>query len=121
MSLPKFSEILFRINNPGVSTDRNISESATYSYDDMKAPGNASLTTGHEADDINYKSVAAHMTSKGVPPHHVKAIVAHLKQGDGYDDSDKKGYDVKSYHGKYTVHSTSSPDTGISKFHVQEE
>ncbi len=44
MSLPKFSEILFRINNPGAQT---VVESATYSYNDMKAPGDASLSMGY--------------------------------------------------------------------------
>lgn len=118
MSLPKFSEILFRINNPGAQT---VVESATYSYNDMKAPGDASLSMGYEANDINYANVASHMKSKGVPPHHVKAIVAHLKKGEGYHDSEKKGYDVKSTHGNYVVHSTSNDETGVSKFHVQEK
>ena len=121
MALPKFSELLFRINNPGVApekvSDRGIFESATYKYDDLKAPGDAALTTGYEADDIHYPSVKAHMKNKGVPEDHANAIVAHLKKGSGYTDSDKKGFDVKSTHGNFVVHSSSNSE-GKTKFHV---
>lgn len=90
-------------------------QEATYSYDDNKAPKGAEISTGY--GDINDKAVHAHLASKGVPHAHAKAIVAHLKHDD-HDDSDKRGYDVKSTHDGVTVHSYSDPDTGKSKFHV---
>lgn len=124
MALPKFSELLFRINNPGVApekvSDRGIFESATYKYDDLKAPGDAALTTGYEADDIHYPSVKAHMKNKGVPEDHANAIVAHLKKGSGYTDSKKPGFDVQSEHGGLDVHSRSNSETGKTKFHVSD-
>ncbi len=90
---------------------------ATYKYDDNKAPRDAEVSSGY--GDINDKAVHKHLTSSGVPHEHATAIVAHLKHED-HEDSDKKGYDVKSKHGKYTVHSYSDPDTGKSKFAVHE-
>ena len=129
MALRKFSELLFRINNPGVTTNEgreteqveeySIFEGATYKYNDLKAPGNASITTGY--GDINHRAVVAHLKNNGVPDDHAKAIGDHLKaEREDFTDSDKKGFEVKSKHGNFVVHSTSSPDTGLSKFHVSD-
>ncbi len=98
---------------------RSIEEAASsYTYDDNKAPRGAELTSGR-GDDIDHKSVSAHLKSMGVPPDHVKAISAHLKKDDmDMDSSTKFKHGVMSKHGDLTVHSFSDPDSGKTKIRV---
>lgn len=101
-----------------ITEQKKASEGAQYRYDDRKAPRGAEVASGF--GDVNAKAVHSHLVSTGVPDDHAKAIVQHLQHAEDnfLDDSTKRGYEVMSKHGSLTVHSSSNPDTGKSKFFV---
>jgi hypothetical protein len=120
MSMKKYSEYI-SVHEQKAKTIglRSMAESASYTYDDDKAPQGADLTSGR-GGDINHKAVAAHLKSMGVPAAHAKAISAHLKKDDmDMAASTKLKHGVMSKHGDLTVHSFSDPDSGKTKIRVE--